>query len=451
MKEKNKKNLHWALSCILAAFVVQLGGCASTRTHQAQFSSGEINQEDDALPQTLNVEELTNSPEDSSHPELAQDLIRQEVLSAEANLDFNEVDQQGLEKAIANAGVSQAHPHRIPVEINDLVRKWIHFFAVKDRARFERFLERGEEYREMVGKVLKEKSVPPELYYLAMIESGYVSAATSRASAAGIWQFIAPTGKRYGLRVDQYVDERRDPIRSTKAAASYLKDLHNIFRSWYLAMAAYNAGEYRIIGAIRKSNTRDFWELVEQRVLPQETIHYIPKFLAALIIGKNPERYGFHIQRKRTRYTDVAMVQVPTFVGLDAVAQAAGLARFELKDMNPHLRKNFTPGPGSTYGLWLPQSSQARVEQKTKWLAQFKVNPRERNVASVRSNALRYKPKFAQQRLAKMRKYRVKRGDTLAALADRFGVSVRHIKRVNGLRKERINVGQSLYFSRENI
>ena len=183
--------------------------------------------------------------------------------------------------------ISHATTEGIPLEINADVERWLEFFTMKDRERFTRFLERGSRYKTMIYAVLKEQGIPTELYYQAMIESGFATHATSTASAVGIWQFIPGTGRRYGLRIDQYVDERRDPMRATIAAAMYLKDLHNVFQNWYLAMAAYNAGEGRILGAIMRSGTRDFWEMVKKRSLPSETMNYIPKFLAATTIGHN--------------------------------------------------------------------------------------------------------------------------------------------------------------------
>src|SRR5690606_16029392 len=141
---------------------------------------------------------------------------------------------------------------------NPEIQKWVKYFSEKDRKRFSHFLNRGEHYRDLIQATLESYSLPIELYYLAMIESGYVAHATSHASAVGAWQFMRSTGKRYGLYVDNYVDERRDPIRSTEAAAKYLTDLYNVFQSWELALAAYNCGENRVLRAVMQGKTRNF-------------------------------------------------------------------------------------------------------------------------------------------------------------------------------------------------
>lgn len=190
-------------------------------------------------------------------------------------------------------------PSKIPHEMNPQVEAWVKYFSVRDRARFDRFMGRGAMYKSLIQEILVENGVPSELYYLAMIESGFARRARSHASAVGVWQFIAPTGRRYGLRIDQDVDERMDVIRATRAAARYLKDLKTEFGSWYLAMAAYNCGENRVRRAVARAGTKDFWKLARARRLPAETINYIPKFQAAMVIARNPERYGF---RRKTLY-----------------------------------------------------------------------------------------------------------------------------------------------------
>ena len=150
----------------------------------------------------------------------------------EVDLDFASTDPMDDDPDdIAPPPPAKVHKD-LPLEVNDSVKKWIHFFTVKDHERFQRFLDRGERYREMITKVLQDLDVPPDIFYLAMIESGFAVHARSHASAVGVWQFIRGTGKRYGLRIDHYVDERKDPVRATVAAAAYLKDLHNVFQIW---------------------------------------------------------------------------------------------------------------------------------------------------------------------------------------------------------------------------
>jgi membrane-bound lytic murein transglycosylase D len=243
--------------------------------------------------------------------------------------------------------------HQIPFESNKDVQKWIEYFSQKDRARFQRFLDRGAKYREVVENVLKENGLPAELYYLAMIESGYQNHATSIAAAVGVWQFIPGTATRYGLEVSRTVDERRDPIRATEAAVRYLKDLHNVFGSWHLAMAGYNAGEYRVVRAVFKGKTRDFWKLNELKALPPETRNYIPKFLAAVEIGQNPLKYGFTTPLGE-RYPDLQAVKLANGLSLKEIAKTSGISFAELKKVNPHLTQGITPYGQDGYEVWVP-------------------------------------------------------------------------------------------------
>jgi membrane-bound lytic murein transglycosylase D len=241
----------------------------------------------------------------------------------------------------------------IPIESNHYVRNWIRFFTQEDRERFDRFMERGARYRILVQKILADNGVPPELFYLGMIESGYASRARSQAKAVGIWQFMAPTAREYGLRVDSEVDERLDIRRSTKAAARYLKGLEQEFGSWYMAMAAYNCGLGRVRTAIRRNGTRDFWTLARRRALPAETIQYIPKFQAAMLIARNPSAYGFET-KVHYRFPQVKRVRVLSRMPLRDVARRQGVPVASLEALNPHLLKGKIPGSRRGYELWVP-------------------------------------------------------------------------------------------------
>ncbi len=384
-------------------------------------------------------------------------------------VDFSKRQSESLKKISASI-------HSIPVEINKDVEKWIHYFTKKDRERFQRFLNRGAQYRDVVESVLRENGLPAELYYLAMIESGYQNHATSVASAVGVWQFIRGTASRYGLAVNSYVDERRDPIRATEAAVRYLRDLHNVFGSWHLAMAGYNAGEYRVVRAVFKGKTRDFWKLVRLKALPPETRNYIPKFLAAVEIGENALKYGFESPRVES-YPDIQAVSVPGSLPLAEVAKVAGTSVKEMKSINPHLLRAATP-PGGEYQVWVPLRLAKNVENAKALLAK-KAKKVRRSIAEDRTNihrvkrgenlsliAKKYRMSVAQlkkinglksnrilvgKRLkvsssAKIatKRYRVRRGDNLTKIAQRFGTSVHHLKRLNSIRSNRIYVGQIL-------
>ncbi|MFN7262309.1 MAG: lytic transglycosylase domain-containing protein, partial [Pseudobdellovibrionaceae bacterium] len=168
----------------------------------------------------------------------------------------------------------------IPVEMNPLVEKWVNYFQGRGRPHMERYLARSNRYIGLMKKILRQNGLPEDLIYIALIESGFSSKATSRAAAVGYWQFIRPTGKRYGLEINSLVDERRDPVLSTQAAAEYFKGLYSVFGSWYLAMASYNVGENRVKREVMNHYTRDFWELARKKRFPQETINYVPKYIA---------------------------------------------------------------------------------------------------------------------------------------------------------------------------
>jgi len=317
---------------------------------------------------------------------------------------------------------------KLPLEMNQDVERWIDFFTSRDRERFQRFLERGERYKPQIIAVLREQGVPPEIYYQAMIESGFTTSATSRAKAVGIWQFMRDTGRRYGLRIDSYVDERRDPLRATVAAALYMKDLYNVFQSWYLAVAAYNAGEGRIMNTIMRSKTRDFWEMARRHVLPTETMNYIPKFIAATMIGNNPSKYGFNDLSPESM-PQLAAVAVPAPVRLSDIASVSGIPLALLKDINPNLLRGMTPPDGQTYRIWVPATEQPKFDG-------FK----------DRLMALRVKglKNVAKRELEKPQMHLVESGDTLPRIASTYGLSVKKIQQLNSLHTAKITPGMRL-------
>lgn len=318
----------------------------------------------------------------------------------------------------------------LTLENNESVAAWISYFTQKDRDRFQRFLDRGSKYRKIIENLLLEHELPSELYFLALIESGYQNHATSRASAAGVWQFISGTAKRYGLTINREVDERRDPIRSTEAAARYLRDLYNIFGSWPLAMAAYNAGEYGIIRAIMKGKSRDYWQLREQKALPRETAEYVPKIFAAALIGADPEKYGFKLESAES-FPELDALEVPSPVRVADLARTSGVGLDRLREFNPHLKGEWTPDHATTYEIWLPKPSKSDEAQLRQSLAALQRRPR----ATSRSLAQSIAPKNLHQ---------VKPGENLSQIARRYGVSVNFLMKVNRLSSRKILAGTSL-------
>ncbi len=180
-----------------------------------------------------------------------------------------------------------------PVVVNPSVEKWIDYFTGRGRVHFEKYLQRSRFFVPTIARVLRENKMPQDLVYLAMIESGFNNVARSHASAVGPWQFIRATGRRYGLNINYWIDERRDTRKSTQAAIDYLRELYNEFGSWEIAAASYNAGENKLRRAIARYKTKNFWEIAKQRYLRPETKNYVPKIMAAAILAKNPELYGF--------------------------------------------------------------------------------------------------------------------------------------------------------------
>ena len=181
----------------------------------------------------------------------------------------------------------------IPVTYNKKVQKWVKYFQTRGKPSLTKWISRSSRYKRIMQRTLKRKGLPQDLFYIAMIESGLSPRATSHAQAVGYWQFIRPTAHRYGLRVNWWLDERRDFSKSTIAAASYLGDLYKMFGSWYLTASAYNMGEGRLKRLIKKHKISNFWQLAQKENFPRETREYIPKIIAAMIIAKAPKLYGF--------------------------------------------------------------------------------------------------------------------------------------------------------------
>jgi membrane-bound lytic murein transglycosylase D len=241
-----------------------------------------------------------------------------------------------------------------PVVYNESVKSWMNYFLSKGKKYFIKYVERSGKYAPLMGRILEDHGLPRDLIFLAMAESGMQSHAKSWARAIGPWQFMYHTGRRYGLKIDWYVDERRDPIKSTIAAAKYLQDLYKIFGSWELAAAGYNAGEGKIARAIASYKTKNFWELRTRKYLKSETKNYVPKIMALAIIGKNLETFGF----KDLDYhdpLDFVEVEVGSSTDLYKVASATGLDFETIHKLNPELLRWETPSKDN-YFLRMPAS-----------------------------------------------------------------------------------------------
>lgn len=249
-----------------------------------------------------------------------------------------------------------------PVTYNPQVKKWIRYFQGHGKASFKKWLERSHRYMPFITTELAKNKMPLDLGYVAMVESGFSPTAHSSASAVGIWQFIAPTAERYGLKVNWWIDERKDFVKATGAAIRYKKDLYRMFRSWHLVSASYNTGENRIKRLIKKYKTNSFWDLADRKLIANETINYVPKIIAAALISKSPALYGFRDLRPDLplRYETI---QVPGGTNLVNLAQYLNIKPKHLRDLNPELIKGFIPREISSHWIKVPPGSRALVKK----------------------------------------------------------------------------------------
>jgi peptidoglycan lytic transglycosylase D len=251
---------------------------------------------------------------------------------------------------------------RLPVEVNERVDRWIRRFVGPDRPQFEGYLVREGLYGGLIRDRLHARGMPEQLLYLAMIESGFSATATSSVSASGVWQFMGPTARQYGLTVDYWVDERRDPVRATDAALDYLESLYDEFGSWYLAAAAYNAGPGMVRRALARHGPADapdqelYWEISDH--LPRETRDYVPKMLAATILAEEADQFGFEVEKSLPYLFD--QVLVPAGTPLTSVARALDVPGSLIRELNPHLLRGSTP-PGRAYLVRVPQGDSNRL------------------------------------------------------------------------------------------
>jgi membrane-bound lytic murein transglycosylase D len=303
----------------------------------------------------------------------------------------------------------------LPVEANSWVEEELDFLVGQRRAVISRWLERGDPYEAYIKAILAEERVPTDLYHMAMIESGFVPTARSHAGAVGFWQFMPATGRSMGLRVDSLVDERMDPVRSTRAAARHLRSLHRIYGDWALAAAAYNAGSGRISRAMQAYGASNFWDLAQRGNLAAETKHYVPRLYAVTIIGRDRARFGFAPSTPRPFAYDSMLVEYAA--PLQELATLGEPTVEQLSSLNPHLLKGQTPsGP---YWVWLPPATGVAMQRA--WLA---------------SDFRKHQG---------MGTYVVRSGDSLGMLAQLSGLRGARIRELNpGVDFDRLRIGERL-------
>lgn len=303
----------------------------------------------------------------------------------------------------------------IPLQVNSDVLRWIEFFTGAGRSTFERWLKRSGRYMELFRNVLQKEGMPPDLVHLVFVESGFNVNARSYAAAVGPWQFLRSTSRLFGLNVNQWVDERKDPEKATVAAARYLKHLYSIFGDWPLALASYNAGEGTVLRAIKSQGTTNYWDLR----LPQQTEQYVPQFMAALAITRDPVKYGF----TDVQFDDPMKFDEVSFKGavdLRAIAKLADCTVQELKELNPAVRTTRLAGSGGVTTLRVPEGRSEIIQQK---LAEGAKLP------AVNLTV----------------RHSVRKGETLASIAREYSVSATKLARVNGIsRKKPLRRGMML-------
>ena len=305
----------------------------------------------------------------------------------------------------------------VPIVVNEAVLNAVAYYQFRTPKAFAAALQRSGRYLPLMRSILRENGIPEDIVYLAMIESAFKSQAHSRAAAKGYWQFIAGTGQRYGLRTTRDLDERSDPVKSTRAAAAYLRDLYEMFGDWYLAMAAYNAGEGRVLRGLQRTGARDYWELREARALHRETRDYVPFFIASALIAKDPARFGFDVVPDPPLEFDV--VEVPRPVALARVAREIGSAVETLRTLNGELRRPSTPHGVTRYPLRVPKGAGPILE--------------------ARLESIPAAPEVRERRL------KVRKGETLARFAKRNRISVAELREANRLRPNaKLRAGQLL-------
>jgi membrane-bound lytic murein transglycosylase D len=310
-------------------------------------------------------------------------------------------------------------PSDFPLVLNSTVEQFLEAMVSSSEynQRIETGLARAGTYLPMIRPRFAAAGLPEDLSYLPLIESAFSVKAYSRARAHGMWQFISSTGRHYGLDVGSLVDERRDPELSTDAAVAYLSDLYDQFNDWYLALAAYNSGSGNVRRAIRRSGSRDFWVL--RRYLPRETRNYVPAFIASVIVAKRPEEYGFTAPVDKE--WNFESIEIPDALDLQFLAKESGISLEELRELNPAIRRDLTPAR-STTNLRLPPGTTASAQEALKSTPRDKWAPR--MIHTVRS------------------------GDSLYAIARRYGSSVSAIRQANALRGSLIRPGQNLIVPR---
>lgn len=356
---------------------------------------------------------------------LYQDF-QEDLLDQEYNEDvFRELSTDTLKMRLARLNAKTP----FKVEYNPLLENIIHSYLKRNKKSMERLMALSGYYFPMFEQQLDRHNIPLEIKYLAIVESALNPRARSRVGATGLWQFMFATGKMHGLDVTSYVDERMDPIKATEAAAQYLSTLYRVFEDWDLVLASYNSGPGNVSKAIRRSGgSKDYWEL--RPFLPRETAGYVPAFLATLYIFEYAEEHGFQPPKPITTYFETDTVQTRRLLSFDQISEVTGVEKELLQFLNPSYKLDVIPFvPEEGYTLRLPRSKTGLF-----------VNNEETIYEYAQAQTEEKQEELEEKRIT----YRVRRGDYLGKIAERHGVGVSSIKQWNGLRSNKLRIGQRL-------
>ncbi len=367
-----------------------------------QSPSCQCSLEDNADPRNANGLAELSTPAPEKYPRPITDSRLEELIG----IDIQKAAEQPKERpGIEFSKEVMRHPK---------VRYFIDYFTKRARPFFEQSLARAGRYLPMIGNALSEAGLPQELAYLALVESAFLPDAKSSKGAVGLWQFIPNTARLHGLRIDRWVDERRDPEKATRAAAAYLKELHDYYGRWYLAAAAYNAGPGAIDRALQSSRAQDFWGIKAQ--ISQETRNYVPKFVAIATIAAEPEKYGLS-QISYDAPLTYEEIELSAPLKFDTLADLTAADPATLRELNPALLRQRTPPGARDYRVKVPVGKAAL----------YAARMLEKNTASLREVF-----------------HQVRKGETLASIARKYGSAPRSLADFNGLTSARLSVGQKL-------
>jgi len=405
--------LHYLIrlpALIGVVFLFFLAGCSSVTPQFSWFQQ-------ENLTDSRESEALDLDPDLSPVEADTEICLDQELEALRLTGDWDNQHENQIQQTPVGDMTAPAVSYDFPVTINRQVEVYLDLFQGKQRKYFSRWLARSGRYVPMIQKELAAAGLPLDLVYLSMIESGFNQRAYSRSRAVGLWQFMRPTGRDYNLTINKYMDERRDAIKSTKAAVQYLKDLHDEFDDWYLAVAAYNGGPGRIRSAVRKAQSDDFWKIAQNKSLLLETKRYVPKLIAAIIIAKDPAKYGFAdiVYEKPLLFETI---DVGPGLSFEAAALLTGSDSKKIKELNIELITAKTPLDREQYELKIPFG--------TKRLAESNL-PRLHSVVSTD-----YKTHI------------ISKGETLAKICKRYNVNTTTLLKVNNLESNILVAGSRL-------